>query len=238
MRQALADVAIGAAILTSLLTAIDWLLSDAQKSGLSDILIKSWNWLDDVQKRRLLYWLYSGNALLAILIVSALFYIFVFYYSFLAKTGVFNEDKKYLVADLLNLWIFLPGFGVSIVILHYVAKWLGTSNNYITFLKRVTWCSCIIIFNTMITLLPALRQISESIASRFEFAWLTSIVIFGNVGLYAFFLVFVIVILTVVKGILNLSTVIMLRIAESPKGPIFALSAIVGGVAALIKSIS
>ena len=41
LRQALTDIAIGGAILTSLLTALDWLLSDSQKLTLTNLSISS-----------------------------------------------------------------------------------------------------------------------------------------------------------------------------------------------------
>ena len=47
MANFLGNIAIGSAVMVSVLTLIDWLLTESQKKGLGDKAISVWVWLDD-----------------------------------------------------------------------------------------------------------------------------------------------------------------------------------------------
>jgi hypothetical protein len=242
VQQALTDIAIGGAILTSLLTALDWLLSESQKSTLSDLSLSLWNWLDDIQKRRLLQWLYRTWTLEIVLISAILLYLVVLLIT-LEKSGRDPLTANYLVRDIVQMWIFLPGLLITAVILHYMAKWLGGSNNYIDFLKKVTFVSTALLLAIIAVLFfEPVRELThyllQSIYDRLELVWWNLLIIWGMIFSLCCLLLLAIALLAAVKALLTVSTVVMQRIAESPKGPLFALSAITGGVAALVKTIS
>ena len=68
---------------------------------------------------------------------------------------------------------------------------------------------------------------------------LTMLVIFMGMMFLAFFpillTILIVIGILVIKAVLYLSEFTMRRIAESPKGPILAISALAGGIAAVVK---
>ena len=235
-------MAIGAATLTSLLTALDWLLSDRQKSRLSNISIAVWNWLDDCQRRRLLVWLCRSRvALVVVLLVS------LFCYSLLFMLELWHSDNAIISSSIqvyvrvIGTYIF-PGFLLSVIIVFYSIEWLSLSRTYVIFLTKVGYCSgALVLIATLALLAPSKHNFelfSGYIRERSEFVWFNSLVIWGVVFSFIVVLLTTIVLLSLAKLIIRLSTLVMLRIAESPKGPILAVSAITGGIAALFKTVA
>lgn len=129
------------------------------------------------------------------------------------------------------------------MILYYTSKWLGGSTSYFNFLRKIACASMCFLFVIITVFYSPIVSVLSSFLSRHG-SGLSDLIVFNSLVVWGITLtalssvLLTIALLAAVKAFLTVSTAVMQRIAESPKGPLFALSAITGGVAAVIKTIS
>lgn len=239
LTSSLTTIAIGGASGASILILIDWFLSDQQRRMLSDTSIKIWNWIDEVQRKKFIDRLFGRKARV-ILAISAQAVGIIIVSRSLLEEGSFSFDTD-LLARVLAV---LVGSSVGIFVtnkflLRPVQQWLNRAQNQFYYVLR-TWIISAAFNIVSISVAFPLTLVN---VERYEPARLAILGILGLLlpGMLTFTLVFILsafVILTIqlLKIALWLSETIFRRIAESPKGPLLSGSALIGGIAALVKT--
>jgi hypothetical protein len=239
MKDFFANIAIGGAGVAAFLTLLDWFLTDKQKEQLSLLSLRLWNWLDDVYRRRFLEWFYKGRPQFVIAVLSVISY-FILIFVVLDRFGVAAERS---LTDLPFTLSLILGTSLAVGIFRPLLRWLSGSQSQLTYLSRLYAAIAayvLIVVALFYVGFSWVQTISDSIPDWAAMPWLVcglSVVItHGTFSMLWSFLFATTISLFIAKIIVQASAFIMRRVAEADKGPVLAISALVGGIAALVKA--
>jgi hypothetical protein len=240
MKEFFANIAIGGATVTAFLTLLDWFLTDKQKERLSLLSIRLWNWLDDLYRRRFFEWFYKGRPQLVVAALAVISYVTLGLSLLVFRSVPFQKIKL----DELALFAIplILGPTLAVVIFRPLLRWLSHSKSQLTYLIRLyaTILAFILVVMPFWYAADRAQIISNSIPHWAEMPWLiaglSAMTIYGTFFMLWTFLCATTISLFCAKTIVYASTFIMRRIAESKKGPILGISALVGGIAAIVKA--
>jgi hypothetical protein len=251
MMDIFANSGIVLASVTAFLTLLDWFLTDKQKEHLALLSIRLWNWLDDLYKWRFLEWFYKGRPQLVVVTLSVIVYvIFVAYVVFSVYPPRLFPT---LLLDLRRTWVevlvpsaisLILGPILAVIIFRPLLRWLSRSTSQLTYLNRLYATSV-----PFILIETALRHagisswhkvvphyVPDWAQTPWFIATTTAITIYGTFVLLYGFLFATTISLLCAKTIVYASAFIMRRVAESKKGPLLGITALVGGIAAIVKA--
>lgn len=212
----------------TVLAVLDFLLSENQKKLVADTVIATWNVLDEARKWSFADWLKNPRASAWLAISLALFYI-------LAQSAMLLSVRTELHEDLWVIPVFISA--VFALILAFIT--LPIFSRLLKLGKRLWYVSIAAgaLYALALVLLHHYSNDSEFREEAFA-AFLivgvpAAILFFASLTIFfARFLAYA------ASGILFVSELIVRRIAEYPKGPIIAISAIFGGLVSLVKMFS
>jgi hypothetical protein len=238
----LATLLIWLSAAVAILAIVDLFLSASQKTWLSNAVIKTWNILDEakgwsfadwIKESRATWWLAVGLGLLLGLL-SALS-------SWLNKdiweaTRTSDDNWIWVVALTSALICFI--FFIFAFLTRRIFAWLLKSGSVLR-IAKTTAVTCVLCFLTWV-LIGAIAGLSDFSLPP----WLdVAIHILLLLTLPLVLLVYCGLTIFVARGLAYLASAIFYvgeftvrRIAEYPKGPVLALSALFGGIVALIKA--
>jgi hypothetical protein len=218
----------------AVLTLLDLFMSNAQKTWLSNVVTKAWDVLDEAKSWSFTDWLKQPRARWWLAI--SLGVIMASYQIFMAQ--LLEADKARGMGAAENaLGDFLVGALTAIVVV-FLSRLIFAR------LLNLSWGRLAVI---LFCALAATVLITVCIEFLFK-AEPGSFFILGGVGLImALFPILIVLfcVLTIIlsiavayiaSAILYVGEFVVRRIAEYPKGPILALSALFGGIIALIKA--
>jgi len=226
----------GLAALVAIAAMLDWLVSDKQKAAISAWTLRAWNWLDDARKFSPIKWLRSRQGTFVILglgifmgIVPALLGLGVMIWK---QPAIFQKAWSFLVP----LYLLQ---GVPPLLAPFVIRWAISPD-------RARWQRVGLWSITMLAVLIFLSlTVMSSLGIGFAFAFpgtsplgiavfLVSM-IFTYVWLYMVIAFLPFMSACTLSGGLFAFEFLFRRIAEYPKGPILALSALCAGIAGIVK---
>jgi hypothetical protein len=242
------DFALGVAIATFVLKVLDVFLSDAQKAWLDNRTLRAWHWLAEAKQKSLLNWLQDFRPSIAwagVVIVAV-------YMTWAFEKAVAPPSQVITVAILIaavGLW-----FGLRIIRVILAAPTLSRAVVRATVVVVITILPAVIFFGVVYTFSGDLIGLAKSFAAAAAAKQMT-------LGLAPFALFFLVVLilcvhLTVIALIfwtvvavpllavylltvaLFSSEFVVRRIAEYPKGPILAGSALFGALAGVFRILS
>jgi hypothetical protein len=230
-------------VAVAILAIVDLFLSDSQKAWLSNAVIKTWNILDEakgwsfadwIKKPRATWWLAVG---LGLLLGS-----FLGIVNWLTELYLGRADDNWS-------WVVAVGYPLTTALILFIFSFL-TRRIFAWLLKfgsllRIAKILTVVYFVSvliMTLIMIAIFSIGESSESPAQWIWLAI--------LFLFLLILPLGLLTwcgltifvargmayLASGIFYIGEFIVRRIAEYPKGPVLALSALCGGIVALIKA--
>src|SRR5262249_21259032 len=205
-------------VAVAILAIVDLFLSDSQKAWLSNAVIKTWNILDEakgwsftdwLKEPRAAWWLAMALPLLLGLVFSAIGNWMVA----VERAGQLAQANDYLMTD--DYWIWMTvAFPLMIALSCFIFAFL-TQRIFAWLLK-----------------LGSLRRLAKIYAITCLFLTLPlTLLIFCLLTIFA-----ARGLAYLASGIFYTGEFIVRRIAEYPKGPVLALSALCGGIVALIKA--
>jgi hypothetical protein len=242
------DFTLGVAVAICVLAVLDIFLSDIEKKWLDDRTLRAWHWLAEAKRTSLLNWLqrhYQSIAWIGVVLVSVY------------MTWVFEKALAPLPQVItIALCIFAAGlfFGLKIIQLTLRTPSLFRAVIRATIVVVATLAPAVIFF----TLVSTFKGDLIGLAKEFAAGAATHTVTLG-LALFALFYLWALILcvhLTVIAVIfwavvavpllaIYLLTVVLFccefivrRIAEYPKGPIFAGSALLGAVAGVLRVMS
>jgi hypothetical protein len=248
----LTNIALGGAAGAAFLKFIDWLLSDRQRKQLGDTSVTLWNWIDEIRAKRLVDYFSSGRAqLILTFFAQALAFLFVINTAFFSDASIstiFHSSDliariaSMLVGSAVGVWIEAK------FLLRPILRWLSSAQNQARYLIRCYVVSVGVSLTGLAIVLP-LTLLGNDVNVGGIDVWLIPEwqrqAMLGFVGCVTvvaatFMLVFVLSVLAsfcmlVARLVFSIAEFVARRIAESPKGPLLSGSALLGGVAAMIK---
>jgi hypothetical protein len=233
------DVVMALSAFVGTLALVDFFLTDVQKRKLSDAVLSVWNWLDDMKKRTFVEWLKRPRAQLIFLSAVGV----TFSVSTFPITSGLLDDKLgfiVLVACLscstpAALWIG-PKIFASISRSHTQQERLIHAMNPIVVPFWLTMGAAVaLVFLSTWVPVPA----SSSYFAVLAILVLLYALLVGSAVITVFMLYLMLPVLAagMLAFYLGIIEFIVRRIAEYPKGPVLALSALCGGLAALFKTL-
>jgi hypothetical protein len=235
----LATLLIWLSVAVAVLALVDLLLSKAQKEWLSNAVIKMWSVLDEakgwsfadwIKEPRATWWLAVGLGLLLGLL-SAL-------------SSWLHKDRWEATTTSDDNWIWVVALTVALICFIFafltrrIFAWLLKSGSLLRIAKTIA-ITCFLCF--------LVWALIGAIAGLWDFSlppWLDAAIgILLLLTMPLVFLVYCGLTIFVARGLAYLASAIFYvgefmvrRIAEYPKGPVLALSALFGGIVALIKA--
>jgi hypothetical protein len=223
VKAAISNVVIVGAALTALSTLIDWFLNDAQRIKLSSVALRIWSWLDDTQKRAARFRLneeaFDRNVALIALIGGLCASL-----AFAVSVGLYA-----LIVGLIVGWLSLT-----------LLFWLPALERfrYRFFLIWPPYVRALTAFGIFLVLFVALAALQTDWIVSFSvglvFGFFGALFLMSALMLVAAILVGLIIIPSL-KLFLIIIEILARRVAESPNGPVLAVSAAVGCVATMAK---
>jgi hypothetical protein len=230
-------------VAVAILAIVDLFLSDSQKAWLSNAVIKTWNILDEakgwsfadwIKKPRATWWLAVG---LGLLLGS-----FLGIVNWLTELYLGRADDNWS-------WVVAVGYPLTTALILFIFSFL-TRRIFAWLLKfgsllRIAKILTVVYFVSvliMTLIMIAIFSIGESSESPAQWIWLAILFLFLLIlplGLLTWCGLTIFVargLAYLASGIFYIGEFIVRRIAEYPKGPVLALSALCGGIVALIKA--
>ncbi|TBF85829.1 hypothetical protein [Rhizobium leguminosarum] len=226
--------------LVAALAILDFLVSDKQKERLSDVVLRIWNRLDEMKQFSLLDVIRRPAVRRAAIVVATVlancisWYLFVNFWGLHAVFSSVSDIVPFVIAALLGL-----SLGVAMLNVMFRAK-------------KLWWLALV---STIFFIVPASLSVatigldfyfSSLVRQNMEYIFLYEIYMYTS-DLLAFltfttFLFWIIpaILFIVVYGsifLLLVSEFLVRRVAEYPKGPILAASALLGGLATLLSKL-
>jgi hypothetical protein len=255
LHQLAMNIAIGCAGGAAILKLLNWFMTELQKKVLSDLSLRMWNFLDDAKKTRLLLNFRSGRPqffLAALSIIFGLSFIILFV-NFLWPPPVpinmfvgSNRLANALIAEA-KLGFIVPASGLiagailtTFWILPPVLRWLSRARSQMDYLGR--WYKFLVCSGLAGGILSIpLGFVAVASSSN---VLLAAVVFLGAAYDACLAVLMFLGVLTLIaglslqmgRGVLIVGEYIMRRIAEASAGPLLAASALIGGVAAIIKA--
>lgn len=233
MHALVLDIVLACAALVAVLGLVDWFLSEQQKRVVSGLFVRAWSFLDDAKKTRLLLKFKLERPQFYLLLVSALL------------ASLINIIQPINSAEIgsTDWWLAEAACIISIVV--QVKVVLPHILDYLTVVYEEEG-STVGLFRLIFVLAPMLVILGFFVVpllkSDFIVLRAAGLLIFVFVGtafqtvILVLYLIFIAKLgLSVARPILASSEFIIRRIAESPKGPLVAITGLVGGVAGLLK---
>jgi hypothetical protein len=245
--KAIWDVALAAAVAVFVLAVLDVFLSDTQKQWLGDRTVRLWHWLAEVKRHSLLEWLQSYRRLIVwtgVILVSI-----YMAWAFEKALGPITQ------VALITLGIFGIGvlFGLKIIRSILRAPSLFRAVIRATIIVAVTLAPVIIFYGSVYafqdTFLGLAKEFAASVAAHtptlglalfaLSFLWGLILCVHLTVIAIIFWLVVALplAVTYLVSILLFCSEFVVRRIAEYPKGPIFAGSLLLGAISGIFRVI-
>jgi hypothetical protein len=224
----------------AILALLDLFLSDSQKVALSNTVVGAWSLLDEARGWSFADWLNQRRAKWWLAIGPGVFSAgsMVFYYRRLFELrrtieGI-PQPEPPLFGYIMSVWIvFILITLVSRPIIAHVLK-LNSGKHFWLKLWLLLLGSVALYDAALFGLLDPLKdKVSDSIFTLAIFALLP--LSFLALSIMAIFMAWVVAYAATIM--LFVGEFVVRRIAEYPKGPILALSALLGGIIALVKSL-
>jgi hypothetical protein len=238
-------------VAVAILAIVDLFLSDSQKAWLSNAVIKTWNILDEakgwsftdwLKEPRAAWWLAMALPLLLGLVFSAIGNWMVA----VERAGQLAQANDYLMTD--DYWIWMTvAFPLMIALSCFIFAFL-TQRIFAWLLKlgslrrlakiyAITYLVLGIIYGLLFLMLAFEDSLKESALAKAVL--ITCLFLTLPLTLLIFCLLTIFAargLAYLASGIFYTGEFIVRRIAEYPKGPVLALSALCGGIVALIKA--
>jgi hypothetical protein len=234
------------AALVAVLGLVDWFLTEKQKRALSDWSIRAWNWVDEAKKTRLLLKFKLQRPRFALLMASAI--------GAAALQGSAPPNfadigsREALQVGSVNWWIAEAVIAICLVVQTiFVLPWLldGLTESYDFNQKQGrSFRGVLFAQAVLMTLFAFAVSVVAGVLMRFDlfvckligllagvFALTSALTMF----LMWWFILLAKIALAMAHPILASSEFLVRRIAESPKGPLAAITGLIGGVAGLLK---
>jgi hypothetical protein len=240
MKHFLTAIGFYGGLLVSGISLVDWWLTDSQKASLASAVILVWNRLDDVNRKLQSYDIRNGR--IAIILVG--------FAIILCLLSAFSGDNSpiegvTLSAGKATATVASLGLAVGFhgIYWNYVWPWLKIKMGERFPLLSFLLFFCIVatpaaIYENGITLVGWQRYpVMEETLIRF-LLWTEAFYI--AVSSFSFVAIMLLLIaagiMAVPKAIVRLAEILCRRIAESPKGPLLAISGLVAAIAGLVKA--
>jgi len=244
----LATLLIWLSVAVAVLALADLFLSQAQKTWLSDALIKTWSVLDEakswsfadwLKKPRAMWWLAASMALL---MSAAPILRRVWMMGQLKREIEQQGGAEYALPPDLSLAVFLTAAVFGIIIL-FIARLIFARLLRFTSAKQLSGRLVMIFSFAAIAcylLTIAVDKLDDGGNAREAIAVIIGIFLYIPIALVLLCVLAIFLSLAmayVASAILSVGEFIVRRIAEYPKGPVLAVSAFLGGIVALIKAL-
>jgi hypothetical protein len=223
-------------VTVAILSLVDLALSDAQKKRISDQVIRLWNWLDDMKQLSFLNWLRARPAQRLFIIAASLISV-QSVSPFFIEAFLVDLPPDEFWNSIITLIILLLGTAFGLWIGPIIVSYLLQSNASIQFLWRSFKLLLLVIMPDAVLLIFAVSSFAEyDVSSLSYFALLLHPL---SVSLLAFWAIAFIplVIVYIISAVLWVSEFIMRRVAENPKGPVLAISALFTAILAIFKAL-
>lgn len=241
------DITLAIAIAVFVLTLLDVLLSDKQKQWLDDRTVRVWHWLADAKRKSLLDWLQGHRRLIAwsgVILVSV-------YMAWFFKKALAPVTQVVPIA----LCIFAVGlfFGLKIVRSTLSASSLFRAVVRATIIVGITSAPAVFLFGSVYAfqgdLLGLAKEYAAAVAAHtltlglalFALFFIWGLILCINltvIGIIFWFVVALpLAVIYLASILLFCSEFIVRRIAEYPKGPIFAASLLLGAISGVFRVI-
>jgi hypothetical protein len=235
----LATVFIWFSVAAIVLKLADIFLSKAQKEWLSNAVLKIWSALDEAKGWSFANWLtkpdtkwWEGLGLVVFALLASYSIFLVSYSMYHILVHGFEREFKFHFQQTMQLWI-----GALVIVFStsgiFVRRTVEFDSNIVRILAIIS------VFGAFLSLIVAGFSHYFS-ASAFS---LSEQDILFAIGVLVGYPVVIVLPIWVALGLAYLASAILYvcefiirRIAEYPKGPVLALSALIGGIAALVKA--
>jgi hypothetical protein len=234
VRTFLSDVAITCGTGSAILVFIDWLLTRRQKEWIRDITTQAWYWLSVQTPQTYLRYARTKVAFVCCLI-SGLIYVF---------SAQISDPPPFIhESPDARVWITWGIFGATIAIFWYflgyrIYSWLIDGTKPFKIFRDITGLSIVVyllIFFPLILDAPGVGLLATSVA----WIWfLVTDVLFFPIVMILFPTQVFILAISVLMLVFAVLREIIVRIVESDKGPVLAVSALLTVVGAIVKSIT
>jgi hypothetical protein len=226
-RSVIANTLVILGLAIAMLTLIDLLMTDRQKDKLSDNVISLWNSLDDLKKLTLVGWIQSHRGLISLF--AAMPPLAIILYA--AAREIYSP---FFIAELVGALI---GLLIGLKLISFVLEAKGGR-----ILIRATGTLLLSLLPLMVgvALMGYFHVLLQRHAFDVYFYVAIGAFIAGNLVTFILLAIWLLVVGPLVLAyiatpLLYASEQLVRRVAEYPKGPVLALSALCGGVAALLK---
>jgi hypothetical protein len=236
----LASALIVLSLTVTALAVLDFLLSEPQKKVIADAVIATWNVLDEARKWSFSDWLKNPRASWWLAITLGLFFGVFQVATMNRMMGRVQEDASEVFAPAKMPWpamLFVAAFTLLII----TAITRPIFSRLLKLGKRLWYVIAIAGALYALALIPLVHdeKNKDNEFPTIAFAVFMIVGIPASIIIIVSFTIFFARFLAyLASGVLFVGELIVRRIAEYPKGPIIATSAIFGGLVSLVKMFS
>jgi hypothetical protein len=240
----IANILIFLSLAVAMLALLDLYLDEPQKEWLSKAALKSWNWLDDAEKKLKQFyapkWL-AGRRWQIVLIGGAFSVVCFIYFTIFLLRNSGPDRNAAAIGIIVTVIIALP-------LVFFACLVLLRGSSQVSVLVRATAILLAAVAIAATLYLSFSQADIKSLILEFpcydkEDQLIIAVLVFVGMGIFLGMLValwlfpFMLIIAVYgAMGLLRFSELTARRISESKKGPILATSALVGAVVAIIKA--
>jgi hypothetical protein len=221
-----ADLTLTLASGIAILALFDIFLRDSQKTRLREITLRVWDRLDGIKRLSSVRWMERQKA--AKWFVLAVLPVFVYYFYY---WNLIMDFRSFVTAGI----VMLALFGVSGAVIRILLR----SESLLGLVYRAAITQLIAISPLLAALkfaypFPSINSTTTLIELA---AFAFSLTLFVLIEIVSFVIVFPLFLAYSISAMLELLEFFVRRIAGHPKAPILAISAVLGAIAVLLKSL-
>jgi hypothetical protein len=228
-------------LLAFAVTLLEVLLSEAQKNKLNNLVLRGWDVLDELKKRRLLDWVQTRRGrFVSIGVLLAVAFILPSELAMFHRTGRIG-----LIEIVVSVLIFGPGlwFGFTLSSWTLRAKTLFLAVVRATFFIVVAYVAFRLLVsmenNFVLPILPSITNpaLGARVAILIMFATLAAIFFYFLSIMFWLPIGIPLILIYLASTIIFIAEFVMRKLAEYPKGALVAIALILAALVALLRAV-